>query len=300
MLVTDVLRAPPIGVSRRRLSPNGQVFLPGGGPDPSWPAESPIDTKIQFVAFENLDRQPIGFIFNFPCHNNVSGGSNYTGDMLGRAGQIMRQKLGEEMVTVSLAAPCGDVGYFDVTKGNARTIADDWAGGRAIATPIFKAYASGQRRRCDQLTVRSIVERMPDRPYNESTFCHDNCRGDSNRRMIRERYDPEEKAVKARGQTYCQVEIQCVAFGLVAIVTNPAELFSVYGILIREASPFEVTIVSELSNGYCGYVPTLSAFRHGGYETHRTVFTHRLFKNTGDRIERLSINQLKLAWQEQN
>ncbi len=100
------------------------------------------------------------------------------------------------MATVSLAAPCGDVGYFDVTKGNARTIADDWAGGRTIATPILKAYASGQRRCCDQLTVRSIVERMPDQPYNESTFCHDNCRGDSNRRMIRERYDPEEKALR--------------------------------------------------------------------------------------------------------
>ena len=91
------------------------------------------------------------------------------------------------------------------------------------------------------------------------------------------------------------MEIQCVAFGPVAIVTNPAELFSVYGILIREASPFEVTIVSELSNGYCGYAPTLSAFRHGVYEPHRTVFTHRLFKNADDRIERLSINQLKLA-----
>ena len=75
--------------------------------------------------------------------------------------------------------------------------------------------------------------------------------------------------------------------------TNPAELFSIYGIRIRDASPFEVTIVSSLSNGYCGYVPTSEAFRHRGYETHRTVYTSRLVKDGGDRIERHSVEQLQ-------
>ena len=288
-VITAALPAPPIGASRRRLSPKGQVFLPGGRPDASWPAEHPIDKQMQFVAFEYLDGEPAGLIFNFPCHNNMSGGNNYTGDMFGRAGQIIRENLGQQMATVSLAAPCGDVSYLN---------ADDWAGGRAIAEPILKAYASGERRQCRQMTVRSIVERIPDRPFSESTFCRDNCRGDSNLPVFRKRYDPEEKAVKARGPTDCPVEVQCIAWGPVALVTNPAELFSIYGILIREASPFEVTIVAELSNGFCGYVPTQEAFRHGGYETHRTVFTQRLAKNAGDRIERLSIDRLNQAWQE--
>ena len=292
--MTSTLPTPPIGVSRRRLSSAGQVLLFGGRPDPSWPAEHPIDQKMQFVAFENLDGRPIGIIFNFPCHNNVGGGNRFSGDMFGRAGEIMRRTFGDHVATVSLAAPSGDVSWMDPHRG--KTVRDDWDAGQAIAEPILAAYAKGKRRQCDKIVMRRAVERMPDRIFEESTFCRDNCRGDSNRPVIRNRYDPEEKAVRARGQTYCAVEIQCIAFGPVAIVTNPAELFSIYGIRIRDASPFEVTIVSSLSNGYCGYVPTPEAFRHRGYETHRTVYTSRLVKDGGDRIERHSVEQLQRAW----
>ena len=292
--MTSTLATPPIGVSRRRLSSAGQVLLFGGRPDPSWPAEHPIDQKMQFVAFENLDGRPIGIIFNFPCHNNVGGGNRFSGDMFGRAGEIMRRTFGDHVATVSLAAPSGDVSWMDPHRG--KTVRDDWDAGHAIAEPILAAYAKGKRRQCDKIVMRRVVEQMPDRIFEESTFCRDNCRGDSNRPVIRNRYDPEEKAVRARGQTYCAVEIQCIAFGPVAIVTNPAELFSIYGIRIRDASPFEVTIVSSLSNGYCGYVPTPEAFRHRGYETHCTVYTSRLVKDGGDRIERHSVEQLQRAW----
>ena len=91
----------------------------------------------------------------------------------------------------------------------------------------------------------------------------------------------------------CDVEFQAIAFGEVAIVTNPAELFSIYGVKIKQASPFEVTFVASLTNGYCGYVPTVGAFRHGGYETYRTVYTSRLAKDAGDRILQESIELLR-------
>ena len=298
VLITAELPAPPIGVNRRRLSPRDQAYHIGAARDPKWPGENPIDTKMQFVAFETLTGDPIGVIFNFPCHNNVYGGNVYSGDMFARAGQEIRRKLGDQVATVSLAAPSGDVGWFHPT--GSMTVADDRAGGLAIAKPILEAYEKGRRCPGRELAVESIIERIPDRTYDESTFCRDNCRGDSSRPVFRNRYDPEEKAVQARGQSHCLVEIQCIGFGPVAIVTNPAELFSIYGVRIREASPFEVTIVSSLSNGYCGYVPTPDAFEHKGYETHRTIYTSRLVKDGGDRIERHSVQQLRRVWEEMN
>ena len=81
--------------------------------------------------------------------------------------------------------------------------------------------------------------------------------------------------------------------GDVAIATNPAELFVEYGLEIKEKSPFEVTMISELTNGYCGYVPTEKAFAEGGYETHRTVFTSRLAKNGGQIIADKSVEMLQ-------
>src|SRR5690606_22543211 len=122
--------------------------------------------------------------------------------------------------------------------------------------------------------------------FEDSDFCHDDCRGDSDevRQRIRRRYDPEEAALRQRGVTSCDVEVQCIVLGEVAIVTNPAELFSAYDGVIQRDSPFAITLVSELTNGYCGYVPTPEAFSHGCYETHRTVFTSRLVKDAGEQI----------------
>ena len=118
-------------------------------------------------------------------------------------------------------------------------------------------------------------------------------RNRDNREFHRMRYEPEEVAVRRRGQTSCDVEMQVIAFGPVALVTNPAELFSVYSLKLKEASPFQVTLVAELTNGYCGYVPTPEAFQHRGYETYRTVYTSRLAKDAGQQILRDSVDLLR-------
>ena len=96
----------------------------------------------------------------------------------------------------------------------------------------------------------------------------------------------------ARGATVCPVEIQALSFGDTVLCTNPAELFVVFGIEIRKRSPFRVTLVSELTNGYCGYVGTEEAFDQQGYETHRTVYTCRLAKTAGRQLTETSVAML--------
>jgi len=81
--------------------------------------------------------------------------------------------------------------------------------------------------------------------------------------------------------------------GNVAVSTNPAELFVDFGLEIKRRSPFEVTMISELTNGYCGYVPTERAFTEKGYETHRTVFSSRLAKNAGQIIVDKAVEMLQ-------
>ena len=84
-----------------------------------------------------------------------------------------------------------------------------------------------------------------------------------------------------------------ISFGDVAIVTNPAELFVEFGIEIKDRSPFDVTLVAELSNGYCGYVGPEHAFDQQGYEVHRSVYTCRLAKESGRRITDTSVQMLE-------
>lgn len=293
-LVAATIPAPPIGICRRRVSPEGQVYMTSASPDASYKAENPIDEEMQYVVFENPSGKPLAAIFNFACHNNMVG-RVFSGDMLGRAGEALRDRLGGEIATVALAAPCGDVGFGK--PGGGRTYRNDRAAGRAIADAVLESYPAARRRDCAELVMRSVVVRIPDRPYDPAEFVYDGGRGSGKSAVEfhKQRYTPEEAAVRQRGQTYYDVELQVIAFGSVALVTDPAELFSTYSVKIKEGSPFDVTLVSSLTNGYCGYVPTPISFEHGGYETYRTVHTSRLAKNAGERILQDSLDLLTLA-----
>ncbi len=79
------------------------------------------------------------------------------------------------------------------------------------------------------------------------------------------------------------VEVQAISIGDLAIVGYPAEYFVEYGLRTKRESPFQNTFVAELANGWHGYVPTLEAFQHGGYET-RLGDASRLVEEAGERI----------------
>lgn len=290
-MAAAMVSAPPIIACRRRIGPDGQAYMVRSAPALDLPEENPIDREMGYIVFENLAGTPLAVLFNFGCHNNMVR-RVLSADMFGRAGDTLREHLGD-IATVTLAAPCGDVSF--VGADGKKLVDDEHAAGRAIAGAILESYPKVERSVPRTLQVDSVVRRIPDRLYDPADFIYDNGRGSgpSASAFHQRRYEPEEVAVRARGQTYCDVEIQGIVIGSVAIITNPAELFSVFGLQIRQQSPFPVTIISELTNGYCGYVPTQESFKHRGYETYRTVYTSRLIKDGGDRIVALSVDLLR-------
>ncbi|MEY5024618.1 MAG: hypothetical protein RLZZ244_146 [Verrucomicrobiota bacterium] len=60
-------------------------------------------------------------------------------------------------------------------------------------------------------------------------------------------------------------EVHLVRLGDVALVSNPFELFSEYGLQLKARSPALQTFVVQLSSGYGMYLPTPAAVRGGGY-----------------------------------
>jgi len=295
--VSGTCPSPGFEHNRRLLRENGLVVMSGSpNADPSYPPAGPVDTQMPFVAFENADGEPIAFIVNYACHNNCVDGL-YSGDLGGRIGDALREALGPTVVTPFLEAPCGDVIWRDPEPGGMKGDTLALEIGRRSAEALVPAYRSAERRDIGRVKVCSEVLEIPDRLWPDSTFCNDVCRGDSERAraFARRRYDPEEAAVKARGETVCPVEIGAIALGGTAIVTNPAELFVAFGMEIRKRSSAGVTLVSELTNGYCGYVGTDDAFAQQGYETHRTVYTCRLARDAGRRIADASVALLKRA-----
>ena len=123
-----------------------------------------------------------------------------------------------------------------------------------------------------QVTVKIPLRPWPDSFDPNHTFCppyYEKSRA-SWPRMLRE-------------ENPVDVRLNVLRIGSAAICTNPAELYVEHGLAIKEFSSALVTVVSELTDGYVGYVPTQSAFQRGGYSTW-TCPTSKLATDAGQII----------------
>ena len=320
-------QAPTHGVTfnRRLLKPDGTTLHVAGlqeSPeaidfDPNLPPAGPVDEDVGYIMFEEHDGTPIACLMSFSCHDHASGAGYFHRDMFGRAGQAIQDRLGHQIPTPFLAGACGDTMWVDpkagmsesndptkywVDKKNARDkqswsdqAALCWELGYKIADAVLQNVKQKTRKEISGIRTAVKLLEIPDRTAIESEYCDDLCRGynDWATQFAENRNAPEKKAVGDRGETTCVVEVGALAISdHVVVSTNPAEYFVAYGLEIKNRSPFEVTIISELTNGYCGYVPTEEAFPQKGYETHRTVFQSRLIKSGGRIIAEACINVL--------
>jgi len=298
--------APTKGLTfnRRYLKPDGSAKMVFAfDRDPLLPAEGPADEDLGYVLFEEPDGTPIAVLTSFSAHNHVVGGCPVPGrgpdkyfhrDFGGRFGDKIRKKLGANVSTVYLAGACGNTAWQNpAVPPPVDGAAAAWEIGGKLADAFLGHYEDQPRVDIENLQFASKVIAIPDRTLEESQFCgdHCDCRGSSEEihAVDRERYGAERAALEKRRalgdtNTWCMVELGAVAIGNLAISTNPAELFVEFGLEVKERSPYELTLVSSLSNGHCGYVPTERAFESGGYETHRSVLTSRLVKNAGSII----------------
>ena len=89
-----------------------------------------------------------------------------------------------------------------------------------------------------------------------------------------------------------QLEVQVIALGDTAIVALPGEIFTELGRRIIAASPFASTMIVSIANGSHGYIPTKTAFSHGGYEP-RFALPSRLEERAGDLLADAAIELLR-------
>lgn len=86
-----------------------------------------------------------------------------------------------------------------------------------------------------------------------------------------------------------------IRIGDLAIVTQPCELFSQFGLDIKRRSPGKSTIVVGMTDGYNGYCPTIYGLLGGGYSGSPISWT-RLEPEAGYKIVETSAILLNKVW----
>jgi hypothetical protein len=92
------------------------------------------------------------------------------------------------------------------------------------------------------------------------------------------------------GPAHLDILVSNVSIGdSIAFSGMPCEPFVDLGRDVKAQSPFRMTIVTSLTNGSEGYIPSTKAHHEGGYEG----LSSRFAAPTGDKLVAAQVNQLK-------
>lgn len=291
--------------NRRYLLAGGRVQMNPGAHNPAAiQPMGPSDPEAGMLLIKNKNRQPQGMLLNFALHADTKGGTEFSADFPFYLARSLSDVFGKEFITIFGQGACGNLNHINVDQTSQRTsheIGDKLASAakgnldnlRPISSPSLKvkskmAYIPLQDFTEEELKWASNKDADP--LYEESSFFNRR-RPMKIRSLQRIREKEAVPPTIPSGTWHIPLEVQVIRLSdNAAIVGLPGELFTEHGLAIKEASPFEMTMVIELTNSHIAYVPTQEAFKEGSYET----INSRLAPGGGEMLVEEAIHLLQL------
>ena len=289
----------PIAFNRRFVMKDGSVrtWMSLDNPEVVRPA-GPIDPEVGIVAFSDAAGQPLGVFSSFALHLDTVGGTLWSADYPYYVERTLREKLGEQIISLFGAGCCGDINHVDPSRKErnptemiGRSLGETVEGGLANLVTVEQPVLA-VRRASVMLPLRDVTDEqitraaqlLPAAAAGEKIEFFDLV--EAHRSIVLDQF--RNKPPRADSKKYISwglshqlagigaelpVEVHAVAIGRdVAIVFLPGEIFVELGLAIKQASPFNTTLVVELSNAVeTVYVPTRAAYAVGSYEVTNTM-----------------------------
>ncbi len=274
--------------NRMSMYDDGTSVMHGSADKPGWlGTEGARDPNLSVLFFRNAEDKTVGLLANFGTHPNcVECGCYYSADIPGEVRRLLKAMLGADTGVLYLTGAAGNVAPIIREPGRTE---QPWMGeeglhrsGLYLTGGISKVMAEAIKPiESPDLAFAHKVLQIPIRPYpakgdicrpqwgGESVDFYERCEADWPRMM--------------REESPVEVRVNVVRVGDTVLCTSPAELYSEFALEIREALPSRVTLIGELTDGFCGYVPTPTAFTRGGYTTWACI-TSKLSPDAGGMI----------------
>ncbi|MCP4644830.1 MAG: hypothetical protein GY851_30590 [bacterium] len=291
-----------LSCNRRLVFGDGSVHTHVTGADESEAVgrEGPCDRELSVLTAVRPSGEVAGCVANFALHATNVRGDRICSDYPRHFTESLRASTGGGYPVVYLNGACGNIDskapeLHDVEygPGRAQRIGTELAeaaapllegGGETGASTVA---AAAERiaipvRKVSAEEVERAREALSRTQPAELWFTRRTRRPSAVKEAV---YAREVLALVEAGASKPSVdaEAQVLRVGDVAIVGVPVELFSEFGLAMKECGrdAFRGVMVAGLANGYLGYVPTAQAFEGGGYET-RLARSSQLVPEAGD------------------
>ena len=272
ILRSDRMQSDPFG----NLTVRANMHV-AANPDNVTGPSGPEDPDLAMLAIRSLDGDPIAILANFSMHY-FSGEKGLSADYFGLFCDGLSNRLAPasdgqhppQLVTIMSHGCSGDIWRRDYSQPNhpihqidinayAKRMID--AAAATFRTIEFESDAnlamSEQRLRMDY--------RVPDRQRREWSERILAAMGDRPPKTTEEVYAREQ--IRLDQQQSTEVVLQAIRVGSIAIAATPTETYALTGLKLKLQSPLKKTMVIELANGACGYIPPPEQHRLGGYNT---------------------------------
>lgn len=278
-----------ISHNRRVVMRDGTARTHGKFTEGALCLEGPIDPEVAVIALRRKDGAWLGCIVNYSCHpTHLGGGQEFSGGYPGVLAAEMKKRGCP--VTLFLNGACGNTHTSDPARGGAGM--DMTEAGARLAEDAQKAMAAMAFTDSVALAASSRTVQLPYRRITDAEV-RGTVRG-AQRFVDPAAYDRGMPALLERIRTrkVQPAEVQVLRLGDWAIAGIPAEYFVEFGLRIKEESHPRHALVAATTNGMVGYLPTVAAFRRGGYET-TFGFGYRQAPEAGDMLADAAIDQIK-------
>ena len=268
-----------VSFNRRLRSTDGRTVMNWTDPDPQTVASAlgPTDTELISISIE-CDDCCRGALINFALHPAIVDYENqlYTADYPGYLSQALTQIKGPDSMTLFFNGCCGNVNHIDYSDSNSprRGFVMAQRVGYMLAAAAAQAISNAVELSAGPVLVSREMVTLNRYPISPSQYqqaqnvLQDNRDTDyqqidgidarSSAPLIIRMYEQQDEPD--------QVEVMVLRIGELAIVALPGEVFTEFGLQIKQQSPAAHTIVIELANDAVGYLPSAEAFKQGGYE----------------------------------
>lgn len=267
-------REPSLTFNRRYYMKNGTVgWNPGKlNPEIVRPA-GPIDPAVPVVYFDTAGGKPLATYVSYAMHLDTVGGIEYSADYAYTLSRLLAEVKAPDMLTVFTIGCAGNLNHIDVsTKAPQKGHGEAARIGTVLAAEVLKTMQRLEAVDTGALRVRSEIVHLPlpeIRPGElEWARKVTPLFGKANAAPFMDlvRAFKIVDVAERKGEPL-DAEVQVIALGnRLAWVGLPGEIFTELGMAIKNASPFQYTMVAELANGSVGYVPNRKAYPEGAYE----------------------------------
>jgi neutral ceramidase len=252
----------------------------------------PVDPDVFLVRFDTFDDKPLAMIVNYANHNNAAPGNLISADQAGYMRRILRQVYGEDLGVLFLLGACGNTNWVNTQDPNRFHPSMYQRMGKSLAGSILQLDAVRESMDIKNLVVKLKTLDISERPYVDYDTMADGCFGDGDDTFLNV-YRKVRAQREGKPLEKISLTLSVLMIGeQIAIIGVPVELFAEFSLEIKQRSSVRYTVISELTNGSYGYIPTRQAFSEGGYEVRKLPGDSWLEVGTGEMITAASLELL--------